>query len=349
MQSGKDAEHAWRTMSRNLGALCGTVLWLLAAAAQAAPVRIGEQGIAADAPFYIGIEKGYFAAHGIEVALTRFKSAAEATAPLGRGQLEVVGGGMSAGLFNAFARDLPIKVVMARTRDMPGYSSDTLVVRDDLKPAIASFKDLKGKKIASNAPAGVLDFMIGEMLATDGMSMSDIDLSYMSWPDMGIALQNHAIDAGAAVEPFVTQFAERGIAFPFKRAAAVFRDPPLEVSVILYNQTWMEEKPDDARAFTVAYLAGVRDYYDAMKGGAKRSEVIDILVKYTAVKDKAIYERMQWSYMDPNAELSVADLRDQQDWYAARGAVQKKVDIDSMIDRRDLNYALQKLGRSDAK
>ena len=33
---------------------------------------------------------------------------------------------MSAGLFNAFGRDLPIRVAMARTRDTPGYSSDTL-------------------------------------------------------------------------------------------------------------------------------------------------------------------------------------------------------------------------------
>jgi hypothetical protein len=53
--------------------------------------------------------------------------------------------------------------------------------------------------------------------------------------------------------------------------------------------------------------------------------------------------------MDPNAEISLEGLRDQQDWYAKQGVVAKKADLNGMIDRRFLDYALQKLGRVDVK
>ena len=104
-----------------------------------------------------------------------------------------------------------------------------------------------------------------------------------------------------------------------------------------------------AKAFTVAYLKGVRDYFDAMKGGPKRAEVIAICAKYTSLKDKALYDKIQWSYMDPNAEISFDGLRDQQDWYAKQGFVSQKASIEKMVDRRFLDYALGKLGRVDDK
>ena len=43
------------------------LLGLCVSAASAEPIRIGELGIVADAPFYIAIEKGYFAEQKLEV------------------------------------------------------------------------------------------------------------------------------------------------------------------------------------------------------------------------------------------------------------------------------------------
>jgi hypothetical protein len=52
--------------------------------------------------------------------------------------------------------------------------------------------------------------------------------------------------------------------------------------------------------------------------------------------------------MDPNAEISLDGLRDQQDWYARQGVVTQKTDVEKMVDRRFLDYALEKLGRASA-
>jgi NitT/TauT family transport system substrate-binding protein len=328
-----------------LTVLCG--LWAGSAAAE--PVKIGELGILADAPFYIAIEKGYFAEQGVEVKLERFSSAAQATAPLSTNQVQVVGGGVSAALYNAFARDWPVRIVMARTRDMPGFSSDTIILRNDLKDAIKTPKDLKGRLVAINTPASVLHFMLARLLESDGLTINDVQTVNMAWPNMGPGLETKALDGGMVVEPFAGQYAMKNIAFPFRRAADFMTKPPLEVSVMLYSKTWADKDPEQAKAFTVAFLKGVRDYYDAMKGGPKRAEVIDICAKYTSLKDKAMYDKIQWSYMDPNAEISFEGLRDQQDWYAKQGYVSNKANLEGVVDTRFLHYALEKLGRVDVK
>src|SRR5258708_4460568 len=164
--------------------LLSGLIGLIAASASAEPVKVGDLGILADAPFYIGIEKGYSAAANIEVVLERFNSASQATAPLSTNMVQVVGGGVSAALSNAFARDWPVRIVMARTRDMPGYSSDTLILRNDLKAAITSPKDLKGRMIAINTPAASLHYMLGRLMESVGLSIADVQTISMAWPNM---------------------------------------------------------------------------------------------------------------------------------------------------------------------
>ena len=329
--------------------LLAMLLGLLGGPAFAQPVKVGDLGILADAPFYIAIEKGYFKEANVEVSLERFNSAAQATAPLSTNQVQVVGGGVSAALYNAFARGWPVRIAMARTRDWPGYSSDTLVLRNDLKSSVTSAKQLKGKMIAVNTPASVLHFMLARLMESEGLSIDDVSTISMAWPNMAPGMETKAIDGGMVVEPFATQFSAKNISFPFKRAADFMKSPPLEVSVVLYSKGWTDKNPDQAKAFTLAYLKGVRDYVDAMKGGPKRAEVVDICVKYTSLKDKAMYDKMQWSYMDPNGAISFDGLRDQQDWYAKHGYVATKANIEAMTDRRFLDYALEKLGRASDK
>jgi len=331
-----------RSLAAHLAAL---LFAMVGFPASAQPVKLGHLGIVADGPFYLAIENGYFKAEGIEVQLERFTSAAQATAPLSTNQVQLVGGGMSAGLFNAFARGWPVRIVMPRTRDVPGFSSDTLIVRNDLRSSVRGLQDLKGKKIAINAPNAALHYMVGKMLESAGVKLTEVELVVMPWPNMGPALETKAIDAGAVVEPFAAIYNEKNIAFPFRRSADVLTRPYFEVSVILYNTDWSSRNADQAKAFTVAYLRGARDYYDAMRGGPKRKQVVDVLMKYTSLKDPAQYNQIQWEYVDPNLQFNVESMRDQQEWYAAQGSVAKKVDVDSMIDRSFVDHALAKLGR----
>ena len=312
----------------------------------AAPVNFGDLGIVGDAPFYIAQEKGYFAQQKVEIATQPLDSAANALLPLATNQLQAVAGGLSAGLFNAFARDLPIRIVFGNTRDMPGFSTDMLLLREDLRDRVSTIKDLRGKKIALNAKAGSLEYILGRVLQTDGLALSDVDLTYLSWPNQGAAFANRAIDIGAVSEPFGSLYTEKKLAFPFKRAADVLRNPFVQVSVVLFSKSWMDKEPEQAKAFALAYVQGMRYYYDAMKGGPNRQEVIDIITRHTTLKDKALLDRIQWSYIDPNGDLTMESLRDQIDWFGKQGELPQAVDLDRMVDKRYLEFAHEKLGRA---
>ena len=307
-------------------------------------VKVGDLGIVGDGAIYIGVEKGYFKERGISVKLEKFPSAATAMAPLSTGDIQVVGGGISPGLFNGVGRGMPLKIVAPRARDIDGNSVDVLMIRTDLKDQIRKIADLKGRKIAINATGSALTYMLGRMLESEGLTLKDVDVVYMPWPDMGTAFANKAIDAGTIVDPFTAQFEEKGVATLFRRASDVIRNPWFEVSVLLYNSEWAKKSPKLANDFAVAFLRGARDLHEAMYGGKNRAEVVEILVRNTRVKDKALYDRMHWGHIDPNGVVSRESIKEQQDWWLKQGTVTKRIDVDDLVDERYLKYAVEQLG-----
>ncbi|MSP98155.1 MAG: hypothetical protein EXR29_13260 [Betaproteobacteria bacterium] len=323
--------------------VCSFLAVLASPAGAQTVVRAGALGISADGPVYIAIEKGYFREQGIEVKLENFAGGAQAMAPLSAGQLDVTpSSGITPALFNAFARGLPLRIVGPNSIDLEG--GNVLMVRNDLKGQIQRFSNLKGSKIAVNTAGSALLYMIGKMLESDGLSIKDVEIVYMPFPDMGTAFQNKAIAAATEVEPFITLFQDRGLAYAWKSAADTIRNPHFQVAVVIYNSDWAQKNPAAAQGFMTAYLKGSRDFVDAAKGGKIRSEVVDILIKHTRVKDKALYDRMRWPHPDPNGVVVKESLRDQQDWHAKDGTVPKKVDIDAIVDDRYVKHSIQQLG-----
>lgn len=339
-----ECKRLWSASGLVAGLLAGVAVASTAGVAGAGPVVFGDLGILGDAPFYIAQEKGYFAQQKLEVATEPFDSAATAMLPLSTNKLQAVAGGLSAGLFNAFGRDLPLRIAFGNTRDMPGFSTDMLLLREDLRGHVTTIKDLRGRKIALNAKAGSLEYILGRVLQTEGLALGDVDLTYLSWPNQGTAFANKGIELGAFSEPFGSLYTEQKLAFPLWRAADVLRNPFVQVSVVLFNKSWMDSDPEQARAFALAYVQGMRYYYEAMKGGANRQDVIDILARHTTLKDKLLLNRIQWSYIDPNGDVTMESLRDQIDWFGKQGELSQPVALDKMVDRRYLEFVHEKLG-----
>jgi hypothetical protein len=81
---------------------------------------------------------------------------------------------------------------------------------------------------------------------------------------------------------------------------------PVSSAACLATRTENGIRPYDtwlALGFTVAYIKGLRDYCEAMKRGPNRKAIVDIGLKYTTLKDPALYDQIEWSYMDPNADI----------------------------------------------
>src|SRR3712207_5343054 len=103
------------------------------AAPGATRLRVGLLNTASDAGFYIAMDQGYLRELGLELDITPFDSAANMVAPLGTGQLDLGGGSHSAGLYNAVARGVGLKLVADKGSAPPGFGFQGLVFRRDLR------------------------------------------------------------------------------------------------------------------------------------------------------------------------------------------------------------------------
>ena len=73
--------------------------------------------------------------------------------------------------------------------------------------------------------------------------------------------------------------------------------------------------------------------------------VIEILTKYTTIKDPAVYHKIVVPAFSPNGEMNAQSIKDLQQWYVENGFVQTPVALDEFFDTSYLEHALGIVGR----
>ncbi len=319
-----------------------------ARAAEPITVTVGITNVIADVGLFVADKRGYFAAEGLKVRFVPFDAAARMVASLASGELEVGGGGISAGLFNAVARGLGVKIVADKSTSKPGLSTGALMVRKDLVDAgrYKSPRDLKGWKVAVPAPGTGTSTSIDRLLATVGLGIKDVDLVYLSFPHMVTAFQNDGIDAGFLAEPSLTAVEASGAAVRIVRDDEMF--PNHQIAVTLYSGHFINSNRDAAIRFMRAFLRGTRDYNDVVKdgklAGPGAEAIIAVLTEYSLIKDPAIYRRVGVHGCDPDGKLNLESLETDLAFFVAQGLIQGKVDVASAIDTSIAEAAVKDLG-----
>ena len=175
-------------------------------------VSVGQTLSLAQAPYYIALEKDYFAGEHITVESDSQRGAQDTVAMLATGKLDVSIGAISAGLYNAEHQGLDIRIVAALGIQPSPVVATPSVVRKDLwdSGAIKSGKDFKGRKIAVNVPGAIPEYFLYLILEKYGMTMKDVDETILGFPQMLIAFENKGIDVGILPEPFATTAVSQG-------------------------------------------------------------------------------------------------------------------------------------------
>jgi len=307
-------------------------------------VRLADIQSTSDGGFYLALDKGYFAAEGLDVELIRFDTAATQVSALGTNQLEVGVGSLSAGLMNAAARGIPLKIVADRATLKNGALS--FMVRKELVDSgqVADWSDLGGRPVANNGAGTGAQLALKRGLELGGLTLDDVDQQIISFSDMIPALGNGSIDMGVMIEPLITAAISRGVAVRWKRAIDAF--PGLEIAVVMYSDEFARNS-EAANRFMIAYLRGVREYHDGLfKGLPNRPEVVQALVAHTAVKDPTLYDRMEPSYVNPNGWVQVDNLKEQQREFGELGLLDgPPADLDRVVDLSYVENALRVLGQ----
>ncbi len=299
------------------------------ARAQLETVKLGDLSAISNAAIYIAIEKGYFKEQGIHTEISSFASAAKMVPALVVGELEVSVGSASAGLFNAVAQQAPFRIVADKGQTREGYGFSLLTARKDLVESgqVKTFRDLKGKKIAILAKANIQHYLVGKMAEEVGLTINDVELTFLDAPSQVTAYETKAIDAAYAVEPWAARFAERGVAVRFRTPDQVKGLGPVQVGVIIYSGKFIKERRPVAQRWMNAYLKGAELFH---RNGTKDAEIAAILEKYTKVPANVIKAAIP-PYQEPSGKVLLENLADQAQWFARNG-MQQKVSIESAVD-----------------
>jgi ABC-type nitrate/sulfonate/bicarbonate transport system substrate-binding protein len=170
-----------------------------AAPPEKAEISLGILPIADVAPVFIAIDQGFFADEGLTVS-TEFTQGGAATIPaLASGDLDI-GFGAYPSFFNAVSQDLPLKIISEANRPAPLFAG--LYSMPD--SGIAAVADMAGKTIAVNTLNNVVQLAVEAQLVDAGMSLDDVTLVEIPFPDMVATLERGDVDVIAVVEPFGT-------------------------------------------------------------------------------------------------------------------------------------------------
>lgn len=160
-------------------------------------LKVGYIPILGFAPYFVAQESGYFEEQGLNVEMELFRSGDPMIAPLSQGQLDVGGGETGPALFNAVNLGLDVKVVSALAAQPEGYGAVPLLVRTELSESgeVTTIADLAGKKVAVNIERGTAEYLLAKALEQNGLTLEDVELVSLPFPEMPVALANAAVDA----------------------------------------------------------------------------------------------------------------------------------------------------------
>jgi NitT/TauT family transport system substrate-binding protein len=200
------------------------------------------------APFYVAVEKGYFADAGIEIEFDyAFETKGVELVAAGELPFAVVSGEQ---VLLARAQGLPVTYVAAWYQQYP------VSVIAKSEQGVLVPQDLKGKKIGLPGLFGANYIGLRALLNAGELTEADVTLDAIGFNQVELmaAGQQDIIVGYAANEPI--QLRAQGIAVTEIRVAEYAQ---LAANGILASEKVIAEKPELVRAFVEAFLKGLED------------------------------------------------------------------------------------------
>jgi NitT/TauT family transport system substrate-binding protein len=326
---------------------------LLLAGAQTASaadvVRMASTKNSGDIGTFIAVDRGLFAAEGIDAQLIEFDTGARMVAPLATGELDVGTLPGSAAVYNAAARQIEMRIVADRSRSAPNNFYQTLMVRKDLIESgrFKSYADLKGLKMAIPAPGLNVLAVANEAAKKGGVKYEDIEKVYITLPQQVAAFKNKSVDVSIMIEPFATAIVNAGDGVRF--ASTEDFNPGFEFTTMIYSEKFSRERPELAKRFMRAYVRALRVFTDAIENGKWRStpaaeEVIAILARRLEIPAASIRNAYPHA-VDPDGFVNLEAMRRELAFFKEQGLVESRfIKVEDLVDMQFVEAAVKELG-----
>jgi ABC-type nitrate/sulfonate/bicarbonate transport system substrate-binding protein len=217
-------------------------------------LTVGLVPVADVAPVYLGIEKGFFEAEGLDVEAQPSQGGAEIVPQVMSGDVQV-GFSNTPSLLSAAVEGLPIEIVAPAGGSPPKKNSrgenveGALMVKKD--SPIRDYADLAGKTVAVNALGNVIDVTVNAALERHGVDHTTVERLEVPFLDMLAALDAGHVDAAFLATPFKTMAEQSGdyraVGFPIYEAR-----PELIYIGYFVSRQWADDNEDVLERFLSA-------------------------------------------------------------------------------------------------
>lgn len=310
-------------------------------AAELTPITVGNIPVLIYAPVMVALEKGYFADHGLDVQLENLAGGADMVTLTATGEFDIGIGGTGPAFFNAIDRGIDLKIIAPLHFERPPQSTPLVVSRERFESGeLTEIEDLRGLSVSVNA-RGATEYWLDQALRKADMTIEDIDLQTLPFPDVAAALESGALDAAMLGEPLATRALQEDL-------ISILDDDfisDFQPTFVWVNPEFAEENRELVVAFLSAYLQASRDM---MGDDWDSDENLAILEEYTSVAPELIRESSR-SYWEVNGEIREQDLTALQEFFAERDLLEydELIDPEELIDRSFVEEALEEIGRAE--
>ncbi|MEV1295502.1 ABC transporter substrate-binding protein [Pseudonocardia sp. NPDC049635] len=298
-------------------------------------VRYASVGGLTDAPLYLAEALGFFADEGLKVENTRMPNAAALATAIATGNLDVSAVSTAPAMFNSIAEGVSLKLVADKQSNQgeKGFglkliAKDTYVAKKD---AGEGGHAIRGARVAVSARNTASDKILMDLLGHWGLSDRDITVIELPYPDMAAALQSDRVDAAIALEPFLVRILQAD------SSLKVFSDlsevVPIGAPIVplVYAEQFLTDQ-DTGDAFMRAYLRGSGVVNQVFAGEHPDSDKLLATIAEQAGLTADIVKDAQPPGNNPCVPLDVTWIKQAQEFFAERGAVQKPIDVDGITD-----------------
>lgn len=321
-----------------IGSLAATAgVWLAhpANAEDLQEISVGAIRLPTNAPLFIAMDKGYFAAEGLKVNITFFAAAATVYPAVVSRSVELGITGTTAATFTLAAKG-GFKIIAGYTRERPGFHMNAFMVTNKAyESGFRTLQDMAGRRIANTTAGSTFHYYVALLAQKYGVDMKRIELVPLeSLPNVSAAFQSGQVDAAIIPAGGVNRVMAAG-----HLLAWCGDEAPWQQGVVFASPQTIGGRGDALKRFLRAYQRGAAEYsanfnqLDAaghVVKGPEYDPLLQIIAAHSGVKPADL--EGQLAYIDPGARPDPDDIMKQIAFWQSQGIAPKDFDYRSIFD-----------------
>jgi len=313
------------------------LLFFAGSAAAAEQVKIGILNTTSSAPLFIALDRGYFAAEGLEPKLITFDSAQPVALAAVSGDVDFGVTGLTSAFFN-LAGQGALKIIAGAYMERPGFHYNAFVASKGAYAAgLTSLKLLPGHSFSLSQIGSPPQYAIGAVAEKLGFDLKALRLlPLQSIPNQVSALVGGQADAGMLQASIVLPLIDRG---DVKLLGWLGDQISWQLGVVFTSTKTADTRADFVRRTLRAIAKGRQDYVAAFigadgarKDGPTSAAMLALLSKHLDQPPQKVEQGL--IFMDAQGRLDKDDILHQIAWYKGQGMVKPEVNGNSIVDMR---------------